>query len=315
MALLVVLRLSIDLILVAYVVYELTRRSPRMPRICALALVALGLRWAVSAAKVCGQGTSPLVYAAAALSIAAGLALLGRVPSRARVVLELADKLGVTRSALYAVTRGFEPSAASIAAAVGCAAALPALVHLTRMTRLGLWVQSGVCLAFALLIPVRREPVRPARILWGVAAGLTASVAIVSAARWLFDLGAETARCVHRLDLETKTARAAEATELARAAAKARSSGVLVLMTTLVFPIAEERVYRGLLQEVLTRKYGRTYGIFAASLAFGVAHLGIYQVALYQTVLLGIGFGIAYAEGGIVAAVIVHSTWNVLQLA
>jgi len=85
-------------------------------------------------------------------------------------------------------------------------------------------------------------------------------------------------------------------------------------MTSAIFPFAEERVYRGLLQDVLVRKYGRAYGVFAASLAFGVAHLGVYQIALYQTVLLGIGFGIAYVEGGLIAAFIVHATWNLLQL-
>ena len=108
---------------------------------------------------------------------------------------------------------------------------------------------------------------------------------------------------------------AAESAELARAIAKVRASTPLVLMTAAIFPFAEERIYRGLLQDVLVRKYGRAYGVFAASIGFGIAHLGVYQVALYQTVLLGIGFGIAYVEGGLLAAFIVHATWNLLQLA
>jgi membrane protease YdiL (CAAX protease family) len=47
---------------------------------------------------------------------------------------------------------------------------------------------------------------------------------------------------------------------------------------------------------------------------FGIAHVGIYQLALYQTVLLGVAFGIAYAEGGLLAAFTVHAAWNLLRL-
>ena len=42
---------------------------------------------------------------------------------------------------------------------------------------------------------------------------------------------------------------------------------------------------------------------------------GIYEIALYQTVLLGVGFGLAYAEGGLVAAFVVHALWNLLNVA
>jgi membrane protease YdiL (CAAX protease family) len=136
----------------------------------------------------------------------------------------------------------------------------------------------------------------------------------VTSARLFFESGTELARCVGRLDAEAKHARAAEAAELLRAATRVRESSLLVVLTATVFPFAEERIYRGLLQDVLVAKYGRAYGVFAASMAFGAAHLGVYHAALYQTVLLGLGFGIAYAEGGLVAAFCVHATWNLLQL-
>jgi hypothetical protein len=42
---------------------------------------------------------------------------------------------------------------------------------------------------------------------------------------------------------------------------------------------------------------------------------GVYELALYQTVLLGMGFGIADAEGGLIAAFIVHARWNLLNVA
>jgi membrane protease YdiL (CAAX protease family) len=66
--------------------------------------------------------------------------------------------------------------------------------------------------------------------------------------------------------------------------------------------------------DVLVRKYGGAYGLFASAVVFGIAHTGSYDVALYQTVLLGIAFGVAYAEGGIVAAIAAHAAWNVTKL-
>lgn len=320
-------RVLIDVLLVTFVVFELTRRTPRRPGTCAIALVAIALRWGLVAGRLCGTGVHALVYGAAALSAGAALVLVTRVPSRARVALELLGKLGISRSQLFAATQAAEPPGALVAAAVACAAGLPAVLHLTRTLGIGLLGQAAVFVGFAALAPAiaRRAaapgagppapPIPPARILLGVVAGLALTAAAVTAGRLFFDLGTEVARCVERLDAEAKLARAAESAELTRAIEKVRASTPLVLMTAAVFPFAEERIYRGLLQDVLVRKYGRAYGVFAASIAFGVAHLGIYQVALYQTVLLGVGFGVAYAEGGLLAAFIVHATWNLLQLA
>jgi membrane protease YdiL (CAAX protease family) len=320
-------RTAIDLVLVAFVVFELSRRTPRLPGVCATALVAIGLRWGLIAARSCGHGVHPLVLAAAVLSAAAAAVQLARAPSRSRVALELLGKLGISRSELFAATHGDEPPGALVAAAVACAAGLPAVLHLTRVLGIGLPGQAAVFVGFATIAPVlaRRTTAAdtpappslrppPARLLIGIAAGLALTAAAVIAARQFLDAGAEIARCVERLDAEAKIARAAETAELARAIAKVRSNAMLVIMTAAIVPFAEERIYRGLLQDVLTRKWGRAYGLFAASVAFGVAHVGIYQVALYQTVLLGIGFGLAYVEGGLLAAVVVHAIWNVLQL-
>ncbi|MDF2692785.1 MAG: hypothetical protein K0S65_1168 [Labilithrix sp.] len=318
-------RVLVDLVLVAFVVHELSRKTPRSPGIAAIALAAIGLRWGLVAARLCGHGVHPLVYVAAGLCGLVAVVVLTRVPSRSRVVLELLGKLGISRSELFAATHGDEPPAALLAASVACAAGLPAILHLVREAGLGLFAQAGAFVAFAVIAPViaRRatEPrvavrmrIDPRRVVMGIAAGLALTAAAATAGHLLFDVGAEVARCVQRLDAEAKLARAAESAELTRAIAKVRSSTVLVIMTTAIFPFAEERIYRGLLQDVLVRKYGRAYGLFAASLAFGIAHLGIYQVALYQTVLLGIGFGVAYVEGGLLAAVVVHATWNLIQL-
>jgi membrane protease YdiL (CAAX protease family) len=154
----------------------------------------------------------------------------------------------------------------------------------------------------------------PVAILGAVAVGLALAAGAVTSGNLLYDTGAELARCVGRLDAEARRALTMKSTELTTAIARVRESAPLVLMTSIVFPFAEERIYRGLLQDVLVRKYGGAYGIFAASVLFGVAHIGAYQIALYQTALLGLGFGVAYAEGGLLAAFIVHATWNLVLL-
>ncbi len=324
-------RVVVDLVLTAWIVFELSRPTPRMPRITALALLAVSLRWTLVATRLCGH-VHVLVYVAASLCALAAIVFATIIPPRSRIALELLDKLGITRTELFASTATRdedEPPGALVAASIGCAAGLPAILHLVRMLGANLPVQAIVFVGFGVLAPIaaRRlvgEPtpisapapkgLPPARILIGVAIGLALTAAAITAARLFFDVGTELARCVDRLDAEARLAHNAEAAELTRALAAVRASAPLVIMTAAVFPFAEERIYRGLLQDVLARKYGSSYGVFAASLAFGVAHLGIYQVALYQTVLLGIGFGVAFAEGGLLAAFVVHATWNLVQL-
>lgn len=318
-------RLLVDIMLVAFVVFELLRRTPRMPGVAAISLVAIAFRWGLVAARLCGRGVHPLVYLGAAIPAIAAFILLARVPSRSRVALELLGKLGITRSAFFEAKRGPEPAAALVSACIACAAGLPAILHLAHALGAGLFTQGLALLAFAGLAPElarrttdasppRVTKVASSRVVFGVVVGFTLTGAILTAARLFFDTGAELARCLERLDSEARLARATEAVELARAIAKVRASVPLVIMTTAICPFAEERVYRGLLQDVLVRRYGTAYGVFAASIAFGLAHVGVYQAALYQTVLLGIGFGVAYVEGGFVAAVFVHATWNLLQL-
>jgi membrane protease YdiL (CAAX protease family) len=150
--------------------------------------------------------------------------------------------------------------------------------------------------------------------LLAIAVGLALTAALLHGTHQFFDAGGELARCTGRLDEATRRLLAAEAAELSRRVANVRASTALVLTTTLVMPLAEERIYRGLLMRVLVKRYGLTYGLFASAVAFGLAHVGIYELALYQTVLLGIGFGIAYAEGGLVAAFVVHAAWNLLNV-
>jgi len=322
-----VLRVVVDLILVAYAVWELTRRTPRMPIVLATSLLAISLRWGLILARLCGAARV-FVYVGAALPLLAAVVVMVRLPSRARVSLELLGKLGISRSDFYRVANDRpEAPAALIAAAVGIAAALPAMLIGLRALGAGPIPQAIAFLLFALIVPelarrtmdsgtgYRPAAMPPRSIMNAVILGIAVTSALVTAGRLFFDTGTEIARCAERLDKEAAAAHAAEAIELTRAVTNVRASILLVLLAAIVFPFGEERIYRGLLQDTITRRYGKAYGIFASALGFGLAHVGIYHMALYQTVLLGIGFGLAYAEGGLLAAFMVHATWNILQLA
>lgn len=334
-------RIAIDVLLAAWVIFELSRRTPRMPRVAAVCLVAIALRWSLVATRLCGKHVHGLVWAAIGLAVVGAALFAFVMPSRARVERELLGKLGISRREQHGALAPLEPAGATVAAAVAVAAGLPAVLHGLRWAGTGFLVQACAFVGFAAAAPIvvarfeeppgarlgtslasslsssllsslRRVPLP--RMLFAVAAGLALTAAAVSAGRLFFDASAEIAHCVNRLDNEARAARAAESQELARAVAHVRSSAPLVFMTAVVFPFAEERIYRGVLQDVLVRKFGAAYGIFAAALAFGVAHLGVYDLALYQTVLLGLGFGLAYAEGGIWPAFVVHAAWNLLQM-
>jgi membrane protease YdiL (CAAX protease family) len=316
-------RLVFDALLVGLVVVELLRRTPRTPAVAALSLLAIALRWSAIPARMCGRGSPSLVYVGALLPALAALLVLLRVPSRSTVARELLGKLGISPSASVAATRETEPSSSLVAASIACAAGLPALLHITRASGVGLGGQAALSILFAALgpelayrmagTPAARRPFVPKKVLAGAAIGLALTAAAATAGRLFFDIGADVARCFARLDTEARLVRAAESSELGHAVAKVRASTLLFVLSSVVFPFVEERIYRGLLQDVLGRRWGTAYGVFAASIAFGLAHLGIYEVAIYQTVLVGIGFGVAYVEGGIAAAVVVHAAWNVLQ--
>lgn len=329
-------RLLADVLVAAFVVFELTRRTPRMPSVAGGALLAVSMRWLLVTARLCGKGVHPAVWAAAALSAGAAFAVLARAPSRARLALELMSKLGISRSDANAVRsrRARDVPSALVAVSVAAAAGLPLLLWILRRNGAGVWVQATAFVAYAVVVPwvARRRDVAAAaraegaasssigradvvRALFAIVLGLVLTASLLHGTHQFFDAGGELARCTGRLDEETRRLLATEAAELARRVANVRASTALVLMTTAVMPLAEERVYRGLLMNVLVRKYGFTYGLFASAAAFGVAHVGVYELALYQTVLLGIGFGLAYAEGGLAAAFVVHAVWNLLNVA
>ena len=103
--------------------------------------------------------------------------------------------------------------------------------------------------------PVRFRKTDPALVLWGVITVLATTLVIeplleLFPSRWLEWLGDQM-----------------------------KLGGWMMLTTVVVAPILEEILFRGILQESLTRKYGPWRGILIASAIFGIVH-GIPQQAL-----------------------------------
>lgn len=309
-----------DVLVIAYVTFELTRRTPRFPSVVSAVLASVTMRWALVVTRLCARNVHVSVWLALAIAAAGTALALARMPSRERVGWELLAKVGIARADV-AVT---PPAAPPVPAAVGAALALPLLLFGLRRAGTDVWTQAIAFVVYAAVVPevlARLTKASGARVpsvastLLGVFAGLALTAALLHGTHWFFDAGHELARCTGKLDEETKRLLVKEAAETSTGIARVRASTALVLMTAVVVPLAEERIYRGLLMRALVAKYGSAYGLFASAVLFGFAHVGAYEVALYQTVLLGLAFGVAYAEGGLVAAFVVHAAWNLLLIA
>lgn len=88
-----------------------------------------------------------------------------------------------------------------------------------------------------------------------------------------------------------------------------------------VVALSEEFFFRGMLQQILVRRWGAKVGLVAASLAFGAAHLGFREFPNWEFAALaavaGLFYGRAYlACGSIRAAMVAHAlvvaTWRTL---
>ena len=82
--------------------------------------------------------------------------------------------------------------------------------------------------------------------------------------------------------------------------------------------LTEEALFRGYLQEELTRRFGeRRHGqalaIGAAAALFGLAHVAGGLDYVLVAGLAGVGYGLAYRKGGLQAAVVAHFTLNLVH--
>ena len=84
---------------------------------------------------------------------------------------------------------------------------------------------------------------------------------------------------------------------------------LLFLTTTLIAPLFEEIIFRGVLLPVLARDYGKTIGILISSFVFALAHLSLNEFP--PLFVLGIGLATTrLISGRLSSSVVMHSFWN-----
>ncbi len=84
---------------------------------------------------------------------------------------------------------------------------------------------------------------------------------------------------------------------------------LLFITTTLIAPLFEEIIFRGVLLPVLARDYGKTIGILISSFVFALAHLSLNEFP--PLFVLGIGLATTrLISGRLSSSVFMHSFWN-----
>ena len=84
---------------------------------------------------------------------------------------------------------------------------------------------------------------------------------------------------------------------------------LLFVTTTLLAPLFEEIIFRGVLLPTLSRDFGGVSGIIVSAFIFALAHLSLGEMP--PLFVLGIGLGITrIASGSLFSSVIMHSLWN-----
>lgn len=318
-------RLFTDLFACVYVAADLVRPVPRHPRACALLLFAVTARYLYMIAAARGHGLSVMMWGAPAVALAAGVGAWVLVPTRGALVASV-----LARFHLHAPDAPRAKVPRAIPRALAAAIGVPAALLVTRAIGGNLWVQAGVFLVAGGLAawfgrapeaktdggPTWDRRSRGFRMAEAVALGLAVTLGLAGLAHYLVNAGAQVLQVTQPELYERAVSRflQAETTETSRQIEGVRTRYAFVFMSTLAGPILEELVYRHALQRALRDRFGVVRAIAMTAAVFALAHVGVYRAALYQTVLLGIGFGVAYEEGGILAAICVHVVWNAYLL-
>ncbi len=84
---------------------------------------------------------------------------------------------------------------------------------------------------------------------------------------------------------------------------------ILFITTTLVAPLFEEVIFRGVLLPILSRDFGEIIGILVSSFVFALAHLSFNEFP--PLFVLGIGLATTrLISGRLFSSIIMHSLWN-----
>ena len=84
---------------------------------------------------------------------------------------------------------------------------------------------------------------------------------------------------------------------------------LLFVTTSLLAPVFEETIFRGVLLPILSRDFGINLGIIVSAFIFALAHLSLGE--MLPLFVLGLGLGIIrIASGSLLSSVIMHALWN-----
>jgi membrane protease YdiL (CAAX protease family) len=305
-------RLVSDLLLATFLVSEIARPLPRHPRTWAIASLAIAARYAYMIAALCGHAL-PLFWLGLSLSLLAAALAFATMPTPRTLERQVRAALEIPApSPSHAPT----PIAVPLAAAI----ALPALTFATRAA-FGLVVSGIVFVAAGLALPFFVKSAAAPKRTWlevadGASFGLAASIALTRLVHYTTIALAEAVRCTApaTYDAIARPLLERQGGEIARGVASARTQIFVLVLAVALVPVIEERVFRGMLQRALRSRTTPSRAIAAASSVFTLAHLGVYRAALHQTFLVGLAFGAAYEEAGIIAAIIAHALYNAAQL-
>jgi membrane protease YdiL (CAAX protease family) len=314
--------LGIDVFLTFAIATDLARRNPRHPTATGLAYAGVAARFLLLILPQCGRAAHPLFYTGVALALGSSLAVFALSPTPSSVARHLrgALSLGVPRRA------DAERSSplAFVLYAVVVAATFPLVLQLIRRSHLPVAAQILLFVALAallpwlgrrLLAPDRLHPKPPAKaseIIAATTSGLVMAFSLVRGGQHLLDAYAYSRRCVDPAGFETSALhRFLEAQRRERSPVGAHASGwTFFLLTALLAPLAEELIYRRLLQQTLRERLRPALAVGISSTMFGLAHVFVYVVSNWQTMLLGVAFGLAYEEAGLAASLGTHVLWN-----
>ena len=83
----------------------------------------------------------------------------------------------------------------------------------------------------------------------------------------------------------------------------------LALTATVLAPLFEETLFRGVLLPVLGQRWGQSWGVAVSALTFGLAHLSLGE--LTPLVVLGLALGwLRLRSGRLAPCVLMHGLWN-----
>jgi membrane protease YdiL (CAAX protease family) len=336
--------LAVDVLSVLFVAIDVARPAPRHPYVTVATMCTTSLRIGLLVATRCGSGIHPLIplFGVVALGTAATAWVAAPTPraiaDHLRQTLALAPPTRLPARTM----RGFYRT---IAYAIGAAALLPGMLWALRAFDTPVELQLLAFVSFAVVVPhvgrvfVGHEPtpLRDAvasafgvsserripsfatsrralvRIAVAAIASLVLSFALVRGAQGLLELTARAEACFAGPDAGAPTLqRFIDAQRQEVEAERRPNEAPWLLLTILVVPMAEELVYRGLVQQALRRRLRRRLALGLTALLFGLAHLVVYRNAIYQPVLVGLSFGLAYERAGILASILAHLLWNLL---